>query len=189
MRLSTLAIATLFAATAAQAATMPTQPQIQAAVDAGVAKTRMSIPMAFKITSVKGCLPSQEVEGEVACLVGMSAGMRDGFTVLPMRLEGENWIGVERKNASFPGPAPAEAQVLVRAWANELAASNPQAAEDPQVKEAQTVMEVKSIEHCEVKRQTGYLACDAALSVPGKADIKTELTFVYDAKGWQYVPR
>lgn len=188
MRLSIVACASLFAISTVQAA-MPTQPQIQAAVDAGVAKTGMSIPMAFKITSVKGCLPSQDVEGEVACLVGMSAGMRDGFTVLPMRLDGESWVGVERKSAKFPGPTPAEAQVLVRAWAKQLAESDPQAAKDPQVQEAQTVMQVKTIENCEVKRKSGYLACDAVLTVPGKADIKTDLTFAYDAKGWQYVPR
>lgn len=191
MRLSLFAFA-LFAATAttaAQAAAMPTQQQIQAAVDAGVARTGTPFPMAFKITSVKGCLPSQEVAGEVACLVGMSAGMRDGFTVLPLRQDGDNWVGVERKNARFPGPAPLEAQALIRAWAGKLAASDPQAAKDPQVQEAQTVMQVKTIEQCEVKRKSGYLACDAVLVVPGKPDISTDLQFAYEDGAWQYVPR
>ncbi|KAB8042745.1 hypothetical protein [Janthinobacterium aquaticum] len=189
MRLSLLAFATLFAASAVHGATMPTQQQIQAAVDAGVAKTGGTIPMAFKITSLKGCLPSQEVDGEVACLVGMSAGMRDGFTVLPLRQNGGNWIGVERKKAKFPGPAPEVAQTLIRDWANKLAASDPQAAKDPQVQEAQTVMQVKTIEQCEVKRQSGYVACNAVLTVPGKPDISTDLQFVYEDAAWQYVPR
>lgn len=189
MRLTYFAIATLFATSAVQAATMPTQQQIQAAVDAGVAKTGGAIPIAFKVTSLKGCLPSPEVDGETVCLVGMSAGMRDGFTVLPLRLEGERWVGVERKNARFPGPAPLEAQALIRDWANKLAASDPQAAKDPQVQEAQTVMQVKAIEQCEVKRKSGYLACNAVLTVPGKPDISTDLQFAYEDGAWQYVPR
>ena len=190
MRLTTfvLTLATVIS-TAAQAAATPTQEQIQAAVDAGVAKTQSSMPIAVKVTSLSGCRPSPEVKEETVCLVGMSAGMRDGFMVLPLRQEGGNWVGVERKNAQFPGPAPAEAMALIRAWAKEEMARDPEAAKDKQLQEAATTMQVKSLAHCEVKRKTGYLACDTVLSVPGRDDIKTEFTFMLESTGWRYVPR
>lgn len=183
------AFATLFSAGAVQAAATPTQQQIQAAVDAGVAKTRSSVPMSVKVTSVSGCVPSPEVQDETVCLVGMSAGMRDGYTVLPLRQEGGNWVGVERKNAHFPGPSPAEATALIRAWAKDEMARDPEAAKDKQLQEAATTMQVKSLANCEVKRKTGYLLCDTVLRVPDRDDIKTEFTFMLESTGWRYVPR
>lgn len=184
------AFATLFSAGTVQAAATPTQQQIQAAVDAGVAKTPSSMPMSVKVTSVSGCVPSPEVQDETVCLVGMSAGMRDGYTVLPLRQEGGSWVGVERKNAQFPGPAPAEAMALVRAWAKDEMAKNAEAAKDKQLQEAATTMQIKSLDNCEVKRKTGYLVCDTVLSTPSQAsDIKTEFTFMLDNGAWRYVPR
>lgn len=189
-----LTFAALFATLPAHAAPMPTQEQIHAAVQAGVAKTQAktqsSMPIAVKVTSVLGCQDSQEVQGEVVCLVSMSAGMRDGFMVLPLRNDGGTWVGVERKHAKFAGPSPAEAQAMIRAWAKEEVARDPEAAKDAQMQEAQTTMQVKAINECEVKRKTGYLACDTVLSVPSRPDdIKTELTFMLESTGWRYVPR
>ena len=187
-----LTLATTFAAATAQAAdtaAAPTREQIQAAVDAGMAKTKSSVPMAVKVTSLAGCQPSPEVKEETVCLVGMSAGMRDGFMVLPLRQDAGVWVGVERKNAQFPAPAPAEAMALIRAWARDEMAKDPEAAKDKQMQEAATTMQVKSLAHCEVKRKTGYLACDTVLSVPGRDDIKTEFTFMLESTGWRYVPR
>lgn len=192
MRLTTFAftLATLFSSGVVHGATSPTQEQIQAAVDAGVAKTRSSMPIAVKVTSVSGCLPSPEVKDETVCLVGMSAGMRDGYTVLPLRQEGGNWVGVERKNAQFPGPAPDEAMALVRAWAKDEMAKNPEAAKDKQMQEAATTMQIKSLANCDVKRKTGYLVCDTVLSTPGQAsDVKTELSYMLENGAWRYVPR
>ncbi|MGK5026436.1 hypothetical protein [Janthinobacterium sp. RB2R34] len=191
MRPTTFAftLATAFAAGFVHAATIPTLQQIQAAVDAGVAKTQSSMPIAVKVTSLSGCLPSPEVKDETVCLVSMSAGMRDGYMVLPLRQKGGNWVGVERKNAQFPGPAPAEAMALVRAWASDEMARDPEAAKDKQLQEAATSMQVKSLDNCEIKRKTGYLACDSVLSVPNRDDIKTELTFMLESTGWRYVPR
>ena len=191
MRLTTFAFAfaTLFSASAVHAAATPTQQQIQAAVDAGVAKTQSSMPMAVKVTSVSGCVPSPEVQDETVCLVGMSAGMRDGYTVLPLRQEGGNWVGVERKNAQFPGPSTAEVTALIRAWAKDEMARDPEAAKDKQLQEAATTMQVKSLANCEVKRKTGYLACDTVLSVPDRDDIRTEFKFMLESTGWRYVPR
>lgn len=192
MHISAFALASVLASSAAQAASSvpaPTQQQIQAAFDAAVASKPRTLPISFKITSLKGCLPSPEVEGETVCLVGLSVGLREGFVAVPLRQEGERWIGLERKKPEFPGPTPAEAQALIRDWASKLAESDPQAAKDPQVQEAQTVMQVKAIERCEVKRKSGYLACDTVLAVPGKDDISTELTFAFEEQGWQYVPR
>ena len=57
------------------------------------------MPFSVKVTSLQGCQDSPEVPGEVVCLVAMSAGMRDGFNVLPLRKEGDTWVGVERKDA------------------------------------------------------------------------------------------
>ncbi|MFZ4878749.1 hypothetical protein ACL9RI_26995 [Janthinobacterium sp. Mn2066] len=194
MRICTIALttATLSASLLAHAAPMPTQEQINAAVQAGVAKQKSSVPIPVKVTSLQGCqqAPEPEFKGETVCLVGMSAGMRDGFTVLPLRQEGDSWVGVERKHAQFPGPAPAEAQALIRAWAKQEVANNPELAKDRQMQEAQTTMQVKAIHDCEVKRSSGYLQCDTVLSVPGRPDdIKTELTFALEAGGWRYVPR
>lgn len=196
MRLTSIALtaAALFAALPAQAATMPTLEQIHAAVQAGVAKTQAktqsSMPFAVKVTSLQGCQESQEVPGEVVCLVGMSAGMRDAFNVLPLRKEGDTWVGVERKNAKFAGPSPAEAQAMIRAWAQEEVARNPEAAKDVQMQEAQSSMQVKAVNECDVKRKTGYLVCDTTLSVPSRPeDIKTELTFMLESGNWRYVPR
>jgi hypothetical protein len=184
------AFAPLFSAGAVQAATTPTQQQIQAAVDAGVAKTQSSVPMSVKVTSLAGCQPSPEVQEETVCLVGMSAGMRDGYMVLPLRQEGGNWVGVERKNAQFPGPALDEAMALVRAWAKDEMAKNPEAAKDKQLQEAATTMQIKSLANCDVKRKTGYLVCDTVLSTPSQAsDVKTELTYMLDNGAWRYVPR
>ncbi|MCC7703667.1 hypothetical protein IGS59_15570 [Janthinobacterium sp. GW460P] len=196
MRLTSIALtaAALFAALPAQASTMPTLEQIRSAVQAGVAKTQAkmqsSMPFAIKVTSLQGCQQSQEVPGEVVCLVGMSAGMRDAFNVLPLRDEGGTWVGVERKDAKFAGPSPAEAQAMIRAWAKEEVARNPEAAKDVQMQEAQSTMQVTAINECEVKRKTGYLVCDTQLSVPSRPDgIKTELTFMLESAGWRYVPR
>ncbi|KAB8048095.1 hypothetical protein GCN78_20105 [Janthinobacterium rivuli] len=198
MRLTSLALtaAALFAALPAQAATMPTLEHIQAAVQAGVAKTQakmqsaMPVPIAVKVTSLQGCQASLEVPGEVVCLVAMSAGMRDGFNVLPLRHEGGTWVGVERKHAKFAGPSPAEAQAMIRAWAREEVARDPEAAKDVQMQEAQSTMQVKAVNECDVKRKTGYLVCDTELSVPSRPEgIKTELTFMLDGGNWRYVPR
>lgn len=192
MRLTIFAftLATLFSAGVSHAATTPTQEQIQAAVDAGVAKTKSSMPIAVKVTSVPGCLPSPEVQDETVCLVGMSAGMRDGYTVLPLRQEGGVWVGIERKNAQFPGPAPAEAMALVRAWAAEYMARDPEAAKDKQLQEAATTMQIKSLGNCEVKRKTGYVVCDTVLTTPSQAsDVKTEFTYMLENGAWRYVPR
>ena len=196
MRLTSLALtaAALFAALPAHAATMPTLEQIHAAVQAGVARTqaRTQSAMLFsvKVTSLQGCQDSLEVPGEVVCLVAMSAGMRDGFNVLPLRKEGDTWVGVERKNAKFAGPLPAEAQAMIRAWAKDEVARNPDAAKDVQMQEAQSTMQVKAVNECDVKRKTGYLVCDTELSVPSRPEaIKTELTFMLENGGWRYVPR
>lgn len=198
MRLTSLALtaAALFAALPAQAATMPTLEHIQAAVQAGVAKTQakmqstVPVPIAVKVTSLTGCQDSQEVPGEVVCLVAMSAGMRDAFMVLPLRHEGGTWVGVERKHAKFAGPSPAEAQAMIRAWAKEEVARDPEAAKDVQMQEAQSTMQVKAVNECDVKRKTGYLVCDTELSVPSRPEgIKTELTFMLDGGNWRYVPR
>ena len=196
MRLTSLALtaAALFAALPAHAASMPTLEQIHAAVQAGVAmtqaKTQSRMPFVIKVTSLAGCQESQEVPGEVVCLVGMSAGMRDAFNVLPLRNEGGTWVGVERKNAKFAGPLPAEAQAMIRAWAKDEVARDPDAAKDVQMQEAQSTMQVKAVNECEVKRKTGYLVCDTELSVPSRPEgIKTELTFMLDSGNWRYVPR
>ena len=196
MRLTTLALtaAALFATLPAHAASMPTLEQIHAAVQAGVAKTQArtqsSIPISVKVTGLQGCQDSLEVPGEVVCLVSMSAGMRDGFTVLPLRNENGTWVGVERKHAKFAGPSPAEAQAMIRAWAKEEVARDPEAAKDVQMQEAQSTMQVKAINECDVKRKTGYLACNTELSVPSRPDgIKTELSFMLENGGWRYVPR
>lgn len=198
MRLTTLALtaAALFAALPAHAASMPTLEQIHAAVQAGVARTQarmqssIPVPISVKVTSLAGCQESQEVPGEVVCLVVMSAGMRDGFNVLPLRKEGDTWVGVERKNAKFAGPSPAEAQAMIRAWAKEEVARDPDAAKDVQMQEAQSTMQVKAVNECDVKRKTGYLVCDTELSVPSRPEgIKTELTFMLENAGWRYVPR
>lgn len=198
MRPTSLALtaAALFAALPAQAATMPTLEHIQAAVQAGVAKTQakmqsaVPVPIAVKVTSLTGCQESQEVPGEVVCLVAMSAGMRDAFMVLPLRNENGTWVGVERKHAKFAGPSPAEAQAMIRAWAKEEVARDPEAAKDVQMQEAQSTMQVKAVNECDVKRKTGYLVCDTELSVPSRPEgIKTELTFMLDGGAWRYVPR
>ena len=196
MRLTSLALSAsvLFATLPAHAATMPTLEQIHAAVQAGVAKTQAKtqspMPFAIKVTSLAGCQDSQEVAGEVVCGVSMSAGMRDGFTVLPLRNENGTWVGVERKHAKFAGPSPAEAQAMIRAWAKEEVARDPEAAKDVQMQEAQSTMQVKAINECDVKRKTGYLACNTELSVPSRPDgIKTELSFMLENGGWRYVPR
>ncbi|PLY42088.1 hypothetical protein CSZ94_12585 [Janthinobacterium sp. ROICE36] len=196
MRLTILALtfASMSAALPAQAAAMPTLEQIHAAVQAGVAKTQAktqsTMPISVKVSSLQGCQQSQEVPGEVVCLVGMSAGMRDGFNVLPLRKEGDTWVGVERKHAKFAGPSPAEAQAMIRAWAKEEVARNPEAAKDVQMQEAQSTMQVKAVNECDVKRKTGYLVCDTELSVPSRPEgIKTELTFMLESAGWRYVPR
>ena len=185
-----LAFATVFSAGAVHAATTPTQEQIQAAVDAGVAKTQSSMPIAVKVTSLSGCLPSPEVKEETVCLVGMSAGMRDGFMVLPLRQEGGNWVGVERKNAQFPGPAPAEAMALIRAWAKEEMARDPEAAKDKQMQEAATTMQIKSLNDCDVARKTGYLVCETVLTTPGQSsDIKAQFSYAFENGAWRYIPR
>jgi hypothetical protein len=196
MRLTTLSLtaAALFAVLPAHAATMPTLEQIQAAVQEGVAKTQdrtqSSMPISVKVKSLQGCQDSLEVPGEVVCLVAMSAGMRDGFNVLPLRKEGDTWVGVERKHAKFAGPSPAEAQAMMRAWIKEEVARSPEVAKDLQMQEAQTTMQVKAMNECEVKRSTGYLVCDTMLSVPSRPEgIKTDLTFMLESGNWRYVPR
>ena len=186
---STLAIVTtvLLTLSSAQAATAPTIEQIQAAVDAGVAKNASPVPMAFRVTSLAGCRPSPEVEQETVCVVGMSAGMRDGFTVLPLRQDGATWVGVERKNAAFPGPTPQEAKAVITAFAAEQVAADPTLASNEEFK-ALPNLTIKTIDGCKVERKTGNLVCDTAMDMPGKGPIKGNMKFGLDSKGWKYVP-
>jgi hypothetical protein len=190
MRLSSalLAAAALAAFSTAHAIDSPTIEQIQAAVDAGVAKNASRIPIAVRVTSVAGCRPSPQVPQETVCLVGMSAGMRDGFMVLPLRQDGAAWTGVERKDAAFPGPTPDEAKAAIHAWAEHELATNPEAAKDEQIKAIPTIG-VKAVELCEVARKTGYLECEATLTIPGQADVKTDFKFELGSTGWRFVPR
>ncbi len=187
---STLALVTtaLLTLSSAHAATTPTIEQIQSAVDAGVAKSASPVPMAFRITSLVGCRPSPEVKEETVCLVGMSAGMRDGFTVLPLRQDGATWVGVERKNAEFPGPTTDEVKAAMTALAAEKVAADPAAANDPQVK-ALPGMVVKSVDQCKVERKTGNLLCAAKVTVPGQGDVKADMRFVLGSQGWRMAPR
>lgn len=185
---SAVVTAALFAALPVQAATAPPLEQIQAAADAGVARSASPIPIALRITSVRGCQPSPEVPQETVCLVGMSAGMRDGFTVLPLRQDGATWIGVERKNAVFPGPTPEQAKAAMNVWAQHVMATDPQAASDEQIKAVPT-MGVQAVEDCEVARKTGYLECNATLTIPGQANVKTDFKFELDGIGWRFIPR
>ena len=183
------AIPALFFLTSAHAAAAsPTIEQIQAAVDAGVAKNASRIPLTVRVTSVAGCRPSPQVTQETVCLVGMSAGMRDGFMVLPLRQDGATWTGVERKDAEFPGPTPDQAKAAMNAWAEHELASNPEAAKDEQIKAVPSIG-VQAVERCEVARKTGYLQCDATLTIPGKADVTTDFTFALDSTGWRFIPR
>ena len=131
---------------------------------------------------------SPEVEQETVCLVGMSAGMRDGFLVLPLRQEGAVWVGVERKDAQFPGPTPDQAKAALSAYAAEVVAAEPATANDPQIK-ALPDTAVKTVERCQVERKTGNLLCSATLAVPGKGDVNSDMRFVLDSKGWRLLPR
>lgn len=183
-----LAATALAAFPAAHAANSPTVQQIQAAVDTGVAKSPSPIPISLRITSLRGCRPSPEVKEETVCLVGMSSGMRDGYTVLPLRQDGDVWTGVPRKGAEFPGPTPDEAKAAMNTWAEHELATNPEAAKDAQIKAIPTIG-VKAVELCEVARKTGYLECAATLTIPGQADVKTDFKFELDSDGWRFIPR
>lgn len=183
-----LITAALTAFPIAQAADSPTIEQIQAAVDAGVAKSPSPLPISLRITSLRGCRPSAEVKQETVCLVGMSSGMRDGYTVLPLRRDGDTWTGVQRKGAEFPGPTPDEAKAAMNAWAEHELATNPEAANDAQIKAAPTIG-VTAVELCEAERKTGFLHCEATLTIPGQADVKTDFKFELDSTGWRFVPR
>ncbi|OBV40968.1 hypothetical protein [Janthinobacterium psychrotolerans] len=192
MRLTTFALtlATVFSFSAAQAAATPTLEQIHAAVAAGVAKTKSSVPIAVKVNSLSGCQPSPEVQGETVCLVGMSAGMNEGYTVLPLRQENGLWAGVERRDARFPGPQPAEAVALLRTWAKAEMAKDPEAAQDKQMNEAATTMDITSIDDCQVMRKTGLVRCDVVLTVPGQAiKISAKMSYAFENGKWRYVLR
>ncbi|WP_187395266.1 hypothetical protein [Pigmentiphaga aceris] len=184
---------TLFAASVVHAADMPTQAQIQAAVDKGIAATQakssssMPMPFAIKISKVVGCKPSPEVKTEVVCLVGMSTGSSDAYRVLPLRVDGNTWVGVERKDAVFPPPTPAEAITAMRAWAEQLVIDKPETANDKQIQELRTNMKVKSVGHCGIGRKTGYLECDSTLEIPGKPDVKAELLYSLEGDTWKFV--
>ncbi|MET0264186.1 MAG: hypothetical protein ABW202_01095 [Duganella sp.] len=184
----------LLAISPAHAASTPTKEQIQTAIDtameAAMAKSSSGVPpMPARITSLVSCRPSQEKPEEVACLVGMSAGMRDGYTVLPLRLDGANWVGVERKGAQFPAPTPAEAQAAMRAAAEQMVAANPDMAKDKEVQITRTTLQVKTIKDCEVERKSGHFQCSTTLSIPEQKDINTELKFAVDGAGWKFLPR
>lgn len=185
----TLFAAALLAALPLHAADLPTAQQIQAAVDAGVAKKATSLPISLRVFDVRGCQPSQEVTDEVVCLVGISAPMRDGYMVLPLRQQDGEWHGVERKHAKYPAPTPAEAQAAMRAWAALLAASDAQAAQDPQIQQALTTLKVTAVDDCDVQRKTGHLHCEATLSLPDAPAIKTDFKVALEQNGWRYVPR
>lgn len=178
----------LFATLPIHAFAAPTIEQIQAAADAGMAKSSSPIPLSLRITSVRGCRPSPEVPAETVCLVGMSAGMRDGFTVLPLRQDAGTWTGVERKHAVFPGPTPDQAKAAMHAWAEHELATNAAAANDEQLKAAPG-MGVQAVDDCEVERKTGYLQCDTTLTIPGRANVKTDFRFELDGADWRFVPR
>lgn len=189
-----LLTAALLAISPAHAASTPSKEQIQAAIDAAMEaamnKSSSSVPpIPTRITSVESCRPSQEKPEEVACLVGMSAGMRDGYTVLPLRLDGANWVGVDRNGAKFPAPTPAEAQSAMRAWAEHLAATDPAMAKDKQVQAARTTLQIKAVKDCQVARKSSHFECTTTLSIPGEKDFDTEMKFAVDGAGWKFVPR
>jgi len=187
--------AALFAISSAHAASTPTKAQIQSAIDKGIAATQAkstsSVPMPLAITvfDVVGCKPSPAVQTEVVCLIGMSTSRRDAYRALALRQDGDTWVGVERKDAAFPPPTPAEAQQAIRTWAEELAAKDPEAAKDAQVQEARTTMTIKALQHCDVERKTGYLVCDTVMSIPGKDDVSSELKYALEGDVWKFAQR
>lgn len=169
----------------AAAAAVPTAEQIQAAVNAGVAKSTSSVPVSIRIESVVGCRASPEVQEETVCLVGMSAGMREGFAVLPLRLDGATWTGVERTNAQFPGPTPDQAKAALTAWAADQVAARPELANDEQIRALPDLV-VKSVERCKVERSNGHLHCATTIAPPGKEDVKQQMKFVLDSGVWHF---
>jgi len=187
--------AALFAISPAYAANTPTQAQIQAAIDKGIAATQakstssMPMPFAINVFKLVGCKPSAAAQGEVVCLLGLSSSQRDAYRVLALRQEGDTWVGVERKDAVFPPPTPAEAQQAIRTWAEKLVLEDPEAAKDAQVQEARTTMTIKALEHCDVERKTGYIVCDTVMSIPGKSDVNSELKYSLEGDVWKFAQR
>jgi hypothetical protein len=110
------------------------------------------VPIAVKVTSVQGCQDSLEVPGEVVCLVGMSAGMRDGFAVprCAARMARGSASSASTRGRTVAGRGASHDTRVGR----EEVARDPEAAKDVQMQEAQTTMQVKAINECEVKRQT-----------------------------------
>jgi len=187
--------AALFAISSAHAASTPTKDQIQSAIDKGIAATQakstssMPMPFAITVTDLVGCKPSPAVEGEVVCLLGLSSSQRDAYRALALRQEGDAWVGVERKDAAFPPPTPAEAQAAIRTWAEELAVTDANAAKDAQVQEARTTMTIKAVEHCDVEGKTGYLVCHTVMSIPGKNDVSSQLKYALKGDVWTFAQR
>lgn len=183
-----LIAAALCAALPLHAANLPDQQQIQAAVDAGIAKRPMPMPLTMRVTSVLGCQPSPEVPEEVVCLIGMSAGLRDGYLTVALRQENGVWSGVERKQPQYPGPTPEQAQALMRGWAQQQIATDAEAAKDQQLQLAATTMQIKELSDCDVERQSGHLQCEVKLSVPDHADIDARFKFALEAGAWRFLP-
>ena len=158
-------------------------------MEAKIAKLSSSAPMPLAITivSLLGCKPSPEVKEEVVCLVGMSTSRRDAYKVAPLRLDGDTWVSVERKDAIFPGPTPAQAQAAMRAWAEDVSAKDPEAVKDKHIQEARTTLKVLAVDHCGIRSKTGQIMCEVILSFPDNRTVDTDMNFALEGGGWKFV--
>lgn len=173
----------------ASAPVAPTVQQIQAALDTSRAGDPSTAAEPMRVTDLRMCQPSPTIPGEMLCLIGASTAKRDTYMVqaLQQKKQGDAsvWVATGRKNDEFPPPKPAEAQAVMRAWAEEQVANNPQAAANPEVQAARTTLRVTSTGECILHGKTGNLACLATIAKPGQRDEETAMTFAIEGGRWR----
>ncbi|MET0264547.1 MAG: hypothetical protein ABW202_02945 [Duganella sp.] len=173
----------------ANTAAAPTVQQIQTALDSSRAGDPSTAAEPMRVTDLRMCQPSPTIAGEMLCLIGTSTSKRDTYMVqaLQQKKQGDAnvWVATGRKNDEFPPPKPAEAQAVMRAWAEEQVANNPQAAANPEVQAARTTLRVTSTGECILHGKTGHLACLATIAKPGQPDEETAMTFAIEGGRWR----
>ncbi|MGE8368208.1 hypothetical protein [Cupriavidus sp.] len=147
-----------------------------------------SLVASIKAHAVKGCLPASA--GEIVCIVGVRAGLRDGYRALAFRDNPEPWVLVRRETPDVNGPDAAQATAAMREFARAELKKNPAGEHAAELTSMAESLVVKQLNHCGLSRDSGNLGCDAMISVGGAPEKRvTGFAFALEPAGWRFLPR
>lgn len=160
--------------------------------DPAAAERARSLPVAalaasFKAHTVKGCLPASG--GEIVCIVGIKAGLRDGYRAVAFRDNPEPWVLARREVPDVNGPDATQATAAMREFAREELKKNPSAEDAAELTSMMQSLVVKQLHNCSLRRNDGNLGCEAVISTDGQPEKRVSgFGFALEGSSWRFVP-